>query len=208
MLLLVNEDATTARIGEALTRFVSRAEQNDVLLIFFAGHGAADPNAPRSYYIITHDTIRDDMSQTAISMAELRRYIDSNVKSRQLIFLLDTCHSAGVSSRGVLALTNNLSNLYLLWLLSEGKGRAIITSSDVDEVSNESDKWGNGHGVFTYYLLEGMKGGADENRDRLVTLGELFRYVRDRVQDATERKQTPQKMIDNEDLALAIAPQP
>ncbi|HXQ74057.1 MAG TPA: caspase family protein [Pyrinomonadaceae bacterium] len=207
MLLLANEDATTARIREALTSFVSRAEANDVLLIFFAGHGAADPNAPRSYYLITHDTIYEDMSQTAISMTELRRYVDSNVKSKQLIFLLDACHSAGVSTRGVRSLDNNLAHLRLRKLY-EAKGRAIITSSDVDEVSNESVEWGNGHGVFTYYLLEGLKGDADENRDRLVTLGELFRYVSHKVQDATARKQTPQKMIDNEDLALAIAYQP
>lgn len=206
MLLLANEDATTTRIREALTSFVSRAEANDVLLIFFAGHGASDPNAPRNHYIITHDTNYFDMSQTAISMADLRRYIESNVKSKQLILLLDACHSAGVS-KGVRDLTNNLSNLYLR-LLYEGKGRAIITSSDVDEVSNESEEWGNGHGVFTYYLLDGLKGSADENRDRLVTLGELFRYVRDKVQHDTKRQQTPQRMIDNEDLALAIAYQP
>ena len=205
MLLLANEDATTARISEALTSFVARAEANDVLLIFFAGHGASDPNAPQNHYIITHDTIYDYMSQTAISMVALRSYIDSNVKSKQLIFLLDACHSAGVSTKGVRTLGNNLSNLRLQRMLSEGKGRAIITSSAVDELSNESKDWGNGHGVFTYYLLEGLKGGADENGDRLVTLGELFRYVRDKVQYDTKRKQTPQKMIDNEDLALAIA---
>lgn len=204
MLLLANEDATTARIREALTMFVSRVEANDVLLIFFAGHGASDPNAPRSYYFITHDTSYDEMSQTAIAMTELRRYIDSNVKCKQLVFLIDACHSAGVSITGTRSLDNNLSNLYLWRLLYEGKGRAIITSSDVDEVSNESKDWGNGHGVFTYYLLEGLKGNADENRDRLVTLGELFRYVRDKVQDATGRQQTPIKFIDNEDLALAI----
>lgn len=208
MLLLANEDATTARISEALTSFVARADANDVLLIFFAGHGASDPNAPQNYYIIAHDTIPYDMSQTAISMVALRSYIDSNVKSKQLVFLLDACHSAGVSTKGVRTLSNNLSNLRLQRMLSEGKGRAIITSSAVDELSNESKDWGNGHGVFTWYLLEGLKGGADENSDRLVTLGELFRYVRDKVQDDTKRKQTPQILSDNEDLALAITYQP
>lgn len=207
MLLLANEDATTAKIRAALTSFVSRAEANDVLLIFFSGHGASDPNAPLNHYIITHDTSYFDISHTAISMAELRRYIDSNVKSKQLIFLLDACHSGGVSTKGIRSLPNNLWNLYLKQLY-DGKGRAIITSSDVDQVSKESVEWGNGHGVFTYFLLEGLKGNADDNRDRLVTLGELFRYVRDKVEEATARQQTPQKLIDNEDLALAIAYQP
>lgn len=205
MLLLTNEDATTARIREALTSFVARAEANDVLLIFFAGHGAHDPNAQQNIYIITHDTSFSDMSQTAISMYDLRRFIDSNVKSKQLIFLLDACHSGGVSSEGMRGLANNLLNLYLRTLLYDEKGRAIITSSDINEVSIESDKWGKGHGVFTYYLLEGLKGDADINKDRLVSVGELFRYVRHKVQFDTGRRQNPQMLMgDNENLALSV----
>lgn len=205
MLLLANEEATTVRIHEALTSFVARAEANDVLLIFFAGHGAPDPRAQQNLYIITHDTSVADMPHTAISMHELRRYIDSNVKSKQLILLLDACHSAGVSTEGVRTLTNNLSHLYLRTLLYEEKGRAIITSSDVNELSNESTKWGRGHGVFTYYLLEGLKGDADINSDRLVSVGELFRYVRQKVQFDTERRQNPRMLMgDNENLALSV----
>lgn len=209
MLLLANEEATSARIREALTSFVARAQANDVLLIFFAGHGAHDPNAQQNLYIITHDTSVYEMSQTAISMQDLRRYIDSNVRSKQLILLLDACHSAGVSTPGVRGLSNNLSNLYLARLLYEDKGRAIITSSDINEVSNESKEWGKGHGVFTYYLLEGLKGEADTNRDRLVSVGELFRYVREKVQHDTGRRQNPRMLMgDNEDLALAVARHP
>ena len=90
-------------------------------------------------------------------MFELGRYINQNVKAKRLVLLFDACHSAGLSTEGTRNLANNLTNFYLQTLLYQEKGRAIITSSDVNETSLESQKWGNGHGVFTYYLLEGLK---------------------------------------------------
>jgi uncharacterized caspase-like protein len=119
---------------------------------------------------------------------------------------LDSCHSAGLSPQRTRDLGNNLANLYLENLLYQEEGRAIITSSDVNEPSRESQKWGNGHGVFTYYLLEGLRGSADTNHDRLVSVGELFRYVRQKVRLDTQFQQNPRMLIGaNENLALAVA---
>lgn len=206
MLLLANEDATLTRIRDALTTFVARASVNDLLLIFFAGHGAPDPLAPQNLYVIAHDTSAGEMRNTALSMSDLRRYIDQNVKSKRVVLLLDACHSAGVSTTGTRDVTNNLTNLYLEKLLYQQEGRAIITSSDINEPSRESRRWGNGHGVFTYYLLEGLKGSADSNRDQLVSVGELFRFVRQRVRLDTELQQNPRMLVgDNENIALAVA---
>ncbi len=115
-------------------------------------------------------------------------------------------HSAELSSETTRQLGNNLVNLYLEKLLYQEEGRAIITSSDVNEKSRESRKWGGGHGVFTYYVLEGLKGNADSNNDRLVSVGELFRYVRQRVRLDTQFEQNPRMLVGaNESLALAVA---
>lgn len=207
MLLLSNEDATLGRIRNALTSFVARASENDLLLIFFAGHGDGDPYARQNLYLIAHDTSIDAMSQTALAMPDLRRYVEQNVRSKRLILLLDACHSAGLSTEGTRDLGNNLTSQYLENLLYQEQGRAIITSSDVNEKSRESSKWGNGHGVFTYYLLEGLRGNADTNEDHFVTVGELFRYVRQNVRLDTGLQQNPRMLVgDNENLALAVAP--
>ena len=206
MLLLLNEEATTGRIREALTSFVARASPNDLPLIFLASHGAPDGFAPQNLYVVTHDTIYAEMAQTALPMFELGRYINQNVKAKPMLLLFDACHSAGLSTEGTRNLANNLTNLYLQTLLYQEKGRAIITSSDVNETSLEWEKWGNGHGVFTYYLLEGLKGSADTNGDRLVSVGELFRYVRQKVRLDTSFKQNPRMLMgDNENLALSVA---
>jgi hypothetical protein len=206
MLILANEQATIAQIRQALTSFISKPSANDLLLIFIAGHGAPDPSAPHNLYVIAHDTTVSDMAGTALSMSELRRYIEQNIKCKRVILLLDTCHSAGLSTEATRDVGNNLANLYLEKLLYQEEGRAIITSSDVNELSHESERWGNGHGVFTYYLLQGLNGSADTDRDRLVSVGELFRYVRQKVRLDTEFQQNPRMLIgDSENLALAVA---
>lgn len=208
MLMLNNEQATIAQLRQALTSFIVKPSANDLLLIFVAGHGAPDPAAPQNLYVIAHDTSVTDMADTALPMSDLRKYVEQNIRCKRVIVLLDACHSAGFATDGTRDLSNNLTNLYLEKLLYREEGRAIITSSDVNEPSHESERWGKGHGVFTYYVLQGLKGSADTNRDRLVTVGELFRYVRQQVRTDTQFQQNPRMLIgDNENLVLAaVAP--
>jgi uncharacterized caspase-like protein len=81
----------------------------------------------------------------------------------------------------------------------------VLTSSDVNEVSRESKRWGGGHGVFTWALLEGLRGKADASGDSLITAGELFNYVRQRVQLETGFKQNPRALPGiNAGLTLAL----
>jgi Caspase domain len=206
MLLLMNEQATLAGMRQALTSFIAKPTADDLLVIFVAAHGAPDPATPQNLYVIAYDTAVPDMAETALAMADLRRFIEQNIKCKRVILLLDTCHSAGLATDATRDLGNNLTNLYLEKLLYQEEGRAIITSSDVNEPSHESERWGNGHGVFTYYLLQGLKGEADANRDRLITVGELFRYVRQKVRLDTHFQQNPRMLVgDNENLAIAVA---
>ena len=101
-------------------------------------------------------------------------------------------------------LRHNLVNLYTEKLLYREEGKAVITSSDVNEESAEAPRWGGGHGVFTYFLLEGLQGKADLNTDRLVTVGELFSFVRQKVRLETQFKQNP-RLIENANESLTLA---
>ena len=72
----------------------------------------------------------------------------------------------------------------------------IFTSCETGEVSRESSKLGGGHGVFTYYLLQGLKGQADKSKyggdeNQKVTLGEVIEYTRDQVKRFTGNQQHP-----------------
>jgi uncharacterized caspase-like protein len=153
-----------------------------------------------------HDTRLTDLPRTALPMTILQEKL-SLARARRALIFIDTCHSAGLTGMGPAGgrgLENNLINLYSAKLFKE-EGRAAITSSDVNELSYENKRWGGGHGVFTYALLEGLRGQADANADSLITAGEVFAYVRDRVRLETGFKQNPRSLYDfSGDFTLAF----
>jgi uncharacterized caspase-like protein len=65
----------------------------------------------------------------------------------------------------------------LINLSKVGDGVCIINASDDKQFSQESEKWGGGHGVFTYFLLQCLTGEADYNKDNTVRLRELIPYL-------------------------------
>lgn len=205
---LENEQATVEAVRGALNDFLPAAGPDDLILIFIAGHGGPDPYDPKDLYFVLHDTKTADMRRTALPMSEVQRTLERRVRAGRLVVFVDTCHSAGLSGDkfvGARGLENNLINLYAARLFSEA-GRAVLTSSDVNEVSQEGPRWGGGHGVFTWALLEGLRGAADSNADRFVTAGELFDFVRDRVSAETGGGQNPRVLPGlNADLTLSVA---
>jgi len=96
-----------------------------------------------------------------------------------------------VVSRANRALQVNRINSGLQNLSKVGDGVAVISASGDGEFSREGEEWGGGHGVFTHFLLEGLKGDADYNSDKDVTLGELIPYISEKVRRATRSAQSP-----------------
>ncbi len=194
--LLLNEQATTANIRHALFTFLTAAQPQDTVVIYIAGHGAPDPHDPRNLYLITADTKPDDMGGTAFPMWQMQDVFERVLKANKVITVADTCHSYGFSgarAEDAGAKGSNLINQYMERYASKGQ-RAVITASDISESSYEDAQWGDGHGVFTYFLLRGLNGEADKNHDGVVTAGELFGYLQNEVPKATNGKQNPRAM--------------
>jgi uncharacterized caspase-like protein len=189
--VLLNEDATAQNVRSALFTFLTKAQPQDEVVLYIAGHGAPDPNDPRNLYLLTYDTKLEDMGGTAFPMWQLQDVFTRVLKAKRVVTFADTCHSYGFSgerNRG--KKSNNLVNQYLSRFANDSD-RAVITASDISQLSYESDKWGGGHGVFTYFLLKGLRGEADFNKDGTVTAGELFAYIHDNVDRATDGNQSP-----------------
>lgn len=72
-----------------------------------------------------------------------------------------------------------------------GDGICVISASGDKQLSKEGKQWGGGHGVFTHFLLKGLKGEADYNKDERVTLGELIPFLSEQVRRATRSTQSP-----------------
>lgn len=194
--VLLNEQATSKNVRHALFEFLTQAQAQDTVVIYIAGHGAPDPHDPRNLYLLTADSNPDDMGGTAFPMWQIQDVYERVLKAKRVITVADTCHSYGFS--GVQANApgqsgSNLINQYLAKYAAKGE-RAVITASDISESSYEDAQWGDGHGVFTYFLLRGLKGEADKNHDGVVTAGELFAYLQHAVPEATHGKQNPRAM--------------
>lgn len=209
---LENENATVENVRAAVDLFLGRARENDLVFLFIAGHGAQDPFDPRSLYLILHDSKVTNMPRTALNMSELQPLFTNRLRAKRMVILIDACHSGGVnpeptsSFRQLERSENNTFNIYAEKLFS-GDGRALLTSSDVNEISEEGKKWGGGHGVFTWAVLEGLRGIADVNRDRVITTGELFDFVSDKVRQETNARQNPRALPGtNRDFPLTRVP--
>jgi uncharacterized caspase-like protein len=188
---LFDEDATVQNLRSALFTFLTKPRPQDLVVIYFAGHGAPDPNDSRNLYLLTYDTAPDDMGGTAFLMSDLQDVFDRILKAKHVITLIDSCHSYGISGERFGPRQNNLSNQYLERYASKAD-RAVITGSDVSELSVEGEQWGGGHGVFTYFVLKGLQNEeADINKDGTVTAGELFSYLSEQVPRATNQQQNP-----------------
>jgi hypothetical protein len=189
--LLLNDDATSQNVRSALFTFLTKAQPQDEVVLYLAGHGAPDPNDPRNLYLLTYDTKIEDMGGTAFPMWQLQDVFTRVLKAKRVVTFADTCHSYGFSGASAHGKkSNNLVNQYLSRFAGDSD-RAVITASDISQLSYESDKWGGGHGVFTFFLLKGLHGEADFNKDGTVTAGELFSYIHDSVDKATEGNQSP-----------------
>jgi uncharacterized caspase-like protein len=192
---LFNEDATVQSLRTALYTFLTKPGETDTVILFFAGHGDEDPNDNRNLYLLTYDTDPDNMGGTAFLMSDLQNVFLRVLKARRVITFTDSCHSFGISGERAHVSTkeNNLINQYFMKAASVGE-RAVITASDISETSGEDERWGGGHGVFTYFLLQGLQGAADSNHDGTVTTGELFAYLSTQVRKATGNAQHPKAL--------------
>jgi tetratricopeptide (TPR) repeat protein len=190
--LLLNDRATYREIRSALFTFLKGATEDDEVVIYFAGHGAPDPQRLQNLYLLTYDTDLNDISGTAFPMDDVSKAIHG-LYAHDVVVLTDACHSAGIGgqagSRDLGA--NQINDLFLQSLNASTGGLAIFTASGANQLSQEDARWGGGHGVFTHYLLDGLNGAADEDHDHIVTLTEMMEYARGRVRTDTRNSQIP-----------------
>jgi len=176
VILLINENATDKKVKFAIDDIVSRAlGENDILLVFYAGHGFSYPQGSDTYWL-TYDTVVGNdqgnrIKSTAFSNLTLAAKL-ADVKASTAIFFIDACFSAGM-------VTRPQSVRGMESYLVSGKDYVIISSSQANQESIAAPHLK--HGIFTYHIIEGLSGKADSNRNGGVDVEELWRYVQTEV---------------------------
>lgn len=186
VLLLVDDKATKKNIEIALEAWLTKAKPNDLILLYWSGHGQTDPQDGDKIYFVCHDT-NPRIPATGYRMDRVRDSLEER-GVRNVVVLADTCHSGKLITRG------NDRNLAQLISASLGAGVAapagwiFMVGADTDRVAIEHSAWSNG--AFTYVALQGLRGAADGFEsagaaDGVVTAGELRQYMQSRMPEET-----------------------
>ena len=176
---------TLSQVRNSLGRIVTQAQSHDSVMLYFSGHGMLDEDTQQPVLCMA-DTHKGDLLNTGLVMQELLQVLGSSSAHQQLL-CLDTCHSGNVmllgGNRGLSrdagaseALINSTPKFMelLRQRATKSKGFCALLSCDRGQQSWEFPELG--HGVFTYYLMQGLLGGAADYQGIIEADG-LYKYV-------------------------------
>ena len=174
----------------ALNTWLTGAKPADTVLFFFSGHGATDDKGRN--YLVPVDAQVDLLEDTAIRMERLNEILDDRerIAAKKVIVVLDSCHSGAKVGQKAFTVEGKILDP----LFTDAEGRITFASCNRNESSYEEEELG--HGVFSYYMAEGLRGAGDRDEDGYIDADELFTYVADSVRTWGRRhgyKQTPRK---------------
>ena len=213
--MLRNAEATRAGVDQAIrdiARDSAASQRRNTLILFVAAHGGdiateVDPRNPKKVlreepYILTFETNPQDPHTTGYPMAEFARMVarEAGLFHRVLVFV-DVCHAdviAGIKSGHPLE-TEVLNAFHAK---TDEFGMMLATNGDAFESGSFSDSHNNGHGVFSFYVIDGWNGAASLDRGRSVQFVDLQGYVQTKVPWATNRQQVPQTVAPTPNLVL------
>lgn len=188
---LTSSHATRSSMVKQIENWLAKnTDETSTVYFYFSGHGAPDP-ATGQAYLVPFDGDPQYLAETAYPLKRLYEKLGA-LKTKRTIVMIDSCFS-GAGGRSVLAkgarpLVNNVDTG-----VSSADGRiAVLTASGANQISGTNDE--KGHGLFTYYLFNGLNGAAKDGSGR-VTIQSLYSYLKPKVMDDARRAngdQTPQ----------------
>jgi len=173
---LFDDKVTKKTITEVFENINSTRE--DVFLLYIAGHGITDEYNGNYYYIPYNFLLNNNINavqEQGIGQKDLMLGL-SKITALKSLVLLDTCNSGSFVEANIQKTTTNR--------LSRATGRATLSASSSTQVAYEGYK---GHGVFTYTLIEALKGKGYKNNNK-ITINELSSYVKDILPNRTSKK--------------------
>lgn len=207
--LLHDEGASRSAILDGLDWLAERAvtDPEATVVIYYSGHGMLD-SANDAYYLIPHEFNRQAVEQTALSAETLGSRL-SVIAAKRLWVIIDSCHAEGMATA-----KDSLPSAFLptalpkgaVDSLKQGEGRAIFTSS-----RGQQSSWVRPDGtlsLYTYHLIEALKGAANQVGDRQVTISNVMTHLGKTVaasaQTLCQAEQTPFLNAATEDFAVAL----
>ena len=193
--LLVDANADEVAIYQAFKTWLpSRVRSTTDVYVYYSGHGLPAEDG-KELYLLPQQAHRDLIEKTAISQKEINGFIQA-ARPLSVTIFLDSCYS-GLARSGETLIASARPVAIKAEKTLFPDSFAVFSASQNDQISSSSPDLK--HGIFSYYLMRGMEGEADSNRDGKITLGEMQIYLLENVgrQAAMmNRKQEPQVIGD------------
>ena len=189
--ILLGWQASKSRIIRALNWLEKKADENDVVLFYFNGHGMRLSSIFNRFYDKAPKDEIDDKDECIVAWGryllgrmayitddQLGKIFD-NIRSKNIVTIFDCCFSGGmIDGTYDLAKPNNV----------------VITSCQIDEKSYPWEFSSGYYGVFSYFLMEALNGVADQNKDNMISAEEAFIYAKEKTQgfDKLPSQQNPE----------------
>jgi predicted secreted protein len=178
-----------------LPTMVEEGDSN--VYVYFAGHGLATADGEQAY-LIPYDGNLENLRRTAIPRKEVISVL-KDLKAKSVTLFMDTCYSGTpkggkgtlvADSRGLrIVKKDNFSSL--------PKNFTIFSAASNQQTASSHPNLENG--LFSYWMMRGLGGEADNNNDRKITNGELHKFINKNVKKAAAlmgRKQNSQLVGD------------
>ncbi|MCA9175565.1 MAG: caspase family protein [Planctomycetales bacterium] len=157
-------------IVEQLKLMLGGVKENDLVVVAFSGHGV---HVGGKDYFCAVDSKLDDPAGTMVAADTVASLLQAS-EARQKVLIVDACRNDPYPE-GTRSGSTPVGSFRSVVLDSTSRGFVVMRSCSTDQVSIEDPELG--HGVFMNFVVNGLLGHADANRDKQVDLLELHRYA-------------------------------
>ncbi len=160
-------DKGKEEVSQNIEKVFKNAKQNDEVLIYYSGHGK--PSYKFDLCLLFKDTDPESLLATSLKFDYINECKEQSACKR-LVIILDCCYSGTAGMKGD----------YLDEMLSSysGSGTILLTSTGQTGSNIAKEDRELKHGVFTGYLLKGLKDwAADDDNDGIITVDDLYKYT-------------------------------
>ena len=205
VITLLNDHASNVDLVKYIEKWLpNNLEAGGTVFLYFSGHGAPNPTTGEAF-LVPYDGDPAFITETGYPLKRLYAAL-KKLPAQEVVVALDSCFS-GSGGRSVIAAGARPLVMRLEKELLPAPNIAVLAAAAGDQISSTYTE--KEHGLFTYFMLQGLQGAGDANGDGAVGLAELYEYLKPRV-ESTARKtynneQSPQVLASPEALKTVLA---